>query len=611
MPGFLIAGHFHCTSSGGTRCRNFEGGAMPVPQGLRVVVGRSYTRRWIERLEQRTLLSGGDLDPTFGVGGKVTTPVSFGGTPVIAVAGNSHAKIVVAAQDGNGMAVLRYLPGGGLDSSFGTGGQFILSLLGAKYDPRSMALQSDNSVIIGGHFQSGSTSDAFLLRLTSSGLLDSTFGTHGIRLFHFGGTGSTDSADAVAVLSSGKILAATSGFNFEDSVFMAERFNSNGKTDTTFGTAGIGTVDFGSNETNILTSLSVQSTGKIILGGEYMSGGKFGARLARLNANGTKDSTFSQGSSTFNQSFIAGKSTVQSNDKIVVIGDISTGKAFGVERYNANGSIDTTFNGIGHAATMFGKLSVQANGVVVQPNGSIIVAGTVGSNMEVLRYLSSGGLDSSFGPAGRAIISFGSASTGTAVALQSSGRILVAGKKGSSVAVVRLLGDHTLLGAGATEVMTGVTPASDPSLAGMILTSQTVGFSVGGGSSTVDVKVFEWVFEETASHTLDFYYRIGVLGGSSGAITSLLASNFKGFTTYVDYRTDLLGPLVAPVTASRSSDSKSITFNFIATPTGNGVVGAGMGTYELLIKTNALHFNSLGKIVLNGGTMLGGYEPTT
>ncbi len=392
---------------------------------------------------------------------------------------------------------------------------------------------------------------------------------------------------------------------------MVERFNSNGKTDTTFGTAGIGTADFGSNETDVFNSMSVQSTGKIILSGEYLNGGKFGARLARLNANGTKDSTFSQGSSTFNQSFIATKSTVQSNDKIVVFGDISTGKAFGVERYNANGSVDTTFNGIGHAATMFGKLSAQANGVVVQPNGSIIVVGTVGSNMEVLRYLSSGALDSSFGAGGRAIISFGSASTGNAVALQSSGRILVAGSKGSSVAVVRLLGDHTLLGAGATEVTTSVTPASEPSLAGTTLVSQTIGFSVGGGSTAVDVKVLESVVVETVSHTLDFYYKIGVASGSTGAITSLLASNFKGFTTYVDYRADLLGPLVAPVTASRSSDSKSITFNFIATPIGNGVVGAGMDSYDLLIKTNAVHFNTLGTIVLNGFATLSGYEPTT
>ncbi len=114
-----------------------------------------------------TLLNGGDLDPTVGSGGKVTTAISSSGTPVIAVAGNTHAKIVVATQDGNGIAVVRYLPGGGLDKSFGSGGEEIISLLsGPKYVPHSMALQSDNSIIIGGHYQAGSTSDAFLLRLT-------------------------------------------------------------------------------------------------------------------------------------------------------------------------------------------------------------------------------------------------------------------------------------------------------------------------------------------------------------------------------------------------------------------------------------------------------------
>ncbi len=159
---------------------------MAVSKVRTKIVRRSSGLHLIEGLEQRTLLSAGSLDTSFSGDGKLTSSLSGSGSPAIAIAGNGHAKIVVLTQVGTGLVVARYTPSGGWDNSFGTGGEAIVSTLTQKYVPSCMALQSDNSVIVGGHYQSGSTSDAFLLRLTANGTLDSTFGTHGIKLFHFG-----------------------------------------------------------------------------------------------------------------------------------------------------------------------------------------------------------------------------------------------------------------------------------------------------------------------------------------------------------------------------------------------------------------------------------------
>jgi hypothetical protein len=205
-------------------------------------------------------------------------------------------------------------------------------------------------------------------------------------------------------------------------------------------------------------------------------------------------------------------------------------------------------------------------------------------------------------------------STAESVVLQSSGRILVAGNvqntSSSAVrsAVVRYLGDHIVLTAGQSAVTTGASLAADSRLAGSVIASQTLNFSFGSGTSAAHGQVQEWVTKETTGGTLDFYFRIVDTSGSAASISSLLASNFSGFTTYVDYRPDSTGT-IAPVSASRSSDSKSITFTFVAAPAGNGLVAPSQSSFALFVKTSATHFNTLGNVLLNNVATLAGYEP--
>src|SRR5262245_60134797 len=87
----------------------------------------STCKLFLELLEDRCLLSAGDLDPTFGSGGIVTT--AFGSAAARAVtiyanAGTANDGKIVAAGDANSdFAAARYLPNGSLDSSFGSQGK--------------------------------------------------------------------------------------------------------------------------------------------------------------------------------------------------------------------------------------------------------------------------------------------------------------------------------------------------------------------------------------------------------------------------------------------------------------------------------------------------------
>src|SRR4051794_4940841 len=87
-----------------------------------------FSRPRCEPLESRRLLSAGDLDPSFGGDGTVTMDVPGSQSDLaVAVAVQSDGKVVVAAVSAEHPAVLRYLPDGSLDTSFGTGGVVPLS----------------------------------------------------------------------------------------------------------------------------------------------------------------------------------------------------------------------------------------------------------------------------------------------------------------------------------------------------------------------------------------------------------------------------------------------------------------------------------------------------
>jgi uncharacterized delta-60 repeat protein len=123
---------------------------------------------------------------------------------------------------------------------------------------------------------------------------------------------------------------------------------------------------------------------------------------------------------------------VQSDGKIVAVGTVSNRDAFGVYRYQADGSLDSSFGSGGVVTTVVGAGQCEASGVALQSDGKIVVVGTGGtwgdSSLTVARYDIGGAPDTGFGDGGIVTLTVGSEyNWGSDVVIQGDGKILVAG----------------------------------------------------------------------------------------------------------------------------------------------------------------------------------------
>jgi uncharacterized delta-60 repeat protein len=221
-------------------------------------------------------------------------------------------------------------------------------------------------------------------------------------------------------------IIAVGGVNGD---FVVARYNSGGSADTTFGTNGVVTTNLGSTQDQA-EGVAVQSDNKIVVAGFTQSattGRDFA--LVRYNANGTLDTSFGTGgivTTDFNGlDDQAGDVLLQPDGKIVVIGTamVAGGNTeFAVARYNTNGSLDTGFGTGGKVTTSVGQFDT-GNRAVLQSDGKIILAG--GSGFTLVRYNPNGSLDTSFGTGG--IVSVLPDSLAEDLALRPDGRIVVGG----------------------------------------------------------------------------------------------------------------------------------------------------------------------------------------
>ena len=179
-----------------------------------------------------------------------------------------------------------------------------------------------------------------------------------------------------------------------------------GSLDTTFGTGGIFSTSF-TQPAAADNAIAIQSDGKIIVGGLIaLSTGGGEAALLRLNTNGTLDSSFGTGGIVTSNFGNAGGAIVfsiaiQPNGQIVAAAEGSFFDAGSVGRFNTDGSVDTTFGTSGFAVSnSINSAAGATNAMVLQPNGSIVVTG--GGFMG--RYTSTGQVDTTFGTNGVAIL---------------------------------------------------------------------------------------------------------------------------------------------------------------------------------------------------------------
>ena len=265
-----------------------------------------------------------------------------------------------------------------------------------------------------------------IVRLNPDGTLDPTFGGGGRRLLGFDlfAAPSQDEANAVAVQGTGEIVIAGTVDNALGVDFAVARLNPDGSIDGTFNAGGFSpgrrviSFNLGGGDADHCRDLAIQPGGRIVLAGDAeRGGGNVDYGLARLNPDGTLDTTF-DGDGRQVVPFDLGSGNVdraralalQPDGRIVVVGAVTTAAPgdsdFGVARLNPDGTLDTTFSGDGRQTVAFnlgGSNVDRATDVAVQ-DGRIVVVGSAERNaagdndFAVVRLREDGTLDGSFAP---------------------------------------------------------------------------------------------------------------------------------------------------------------------------------------------------------------------
>jgi uncharacterized delta-60 repeat protein len=407
------------------------------------------------------MAAAGDLDPTFGVGGKVLTDLKRSTDLANAVAAQADGKLVVVGQtyknndfSDEDFAVARYNTDGTLDTTFGARGRVRTDFPGLAAVPSAVVIQPDGKIVVaGGAFPLFTFAGDFkVARYNPNGSLDTSFGSGGIVTTFFP-QGSY--AFAVALQSDGKIIAAGTHFvdfnpgDMSDTDFALARYNSDGSLDSTFGNGGTATTDFFGTEDDVFSVL-IQPDGKIVAVGSANDPADFYDFAAvRYLSNGTLDTTFGVGgrvSTDFGRRGFdrAHSAALQADGKIVAAGFATSvdgiRENFAVARYTSSGVLDTTFNSRGLQQIDFGSCCQDAWQVLVQSDGKIVTIGYPNSEQSdsdflLARLNSTGSLDTTFGIGGKVRTSFGNLGGGAQGGLlQADGKIVAVGFQATSSA---------------------------------------------------------------------------------------------------------------------------------------------------------------------------------
>lgn len=405
--------------------------------------------------------SDGSLDLAF----NPSVTVDDQNTAVYTLAMQSDGKILLGGRftEVNGVsrnAVARLNSDGSLDTTFNPGVG-----LGSGDTIWAIAPQPNGKILLGGRFSEvNGVSRNNIARLNSDGSLDSSFDP---------GTGASSTVIALTLQPDGKILLGGT-FTFVNDVShkLIARLNSDGSLDTAFNPSAVG---FG----NSVEALVLQPDGKVLLGGTFTSvNGISRNRVARLNGDGSLDSGFNPGSV---QSFGVRAIALQPDGKVLLGGDFTTINGTSrnaLARLNSDGSLDTTFNpGSGANSNSVVALALQPDGKTLVGGGFTTINGMIGNG--IARLGSDGGFDATFNSV------TGLPGSVSAIALQPDGKVLLGGSFNIINAVkrpgfARLNNDGTLDTAFNPSLTTSVAP--DISVLG--LASQPDGKVLLGGNFT-------------------------------------------------------------------------------------------------------------------------------
>jgi uncharacterized delta-60 repeat protein len=498
----------------------------------------------------------GELDPTFSGDGKVVTDFG-GGDSGAAAAVQPDGKIVVVGTAARDVALARYNADGSLDSSFDGDGKATIDFGGDDHGA-DVAVQPNGKIVVVG----GTVAGFALARYNADGSLDSSFDGDGKLATDFGGSGGA--AYGVALQLDGKIVAVGQG----GAGFAVARYNPDGSLDTSFDGDGKQTTEFASGAA---AAVALQSDGKIVAVGRALGDGMDFA-LARYNADGSLDSTFDGDGKQitaipFNSDEWLSDVAIQPDGWLVVVGTDSEPNICGctdlvVGQYTPDGSPAglplTSVSGTDSGA-----------GVALQPDGKIVAAGSALSDGQgdflLARYSAIGSPDATFAAGGMQTTDFGGSDAAGGVALQSDGKIVVAGSAAGDFALGRYEGGS----------ISGTAPLNTtlPTISGTAAEGQALMVSPGTWTgSTPITRDYRWRrCDPAGANCLDI--------AAAAATTYTLVAADVGQTIRVrETATNAYG---------QTSVASAATAVVTATPTPGGIVGTVRNTKTGAVITNA------------------------
>ncbi|HEV7731376.1 MAG TPA: hypothetical protein VGR62_04400 [Candidatus Binatia bacterium] len=475
-------------------------GLVLQPDGKLVAAGRAMDERGdMTIVLARYHGTDGSLDESFGVGGRVTTVFPGYQYTTGLVLQPDGRLVVVGTNDGVGLdtRLTRYEADGTLDATFGMGGTVVLDL-GEDEEANAVALLPDGKLLVAG--RSGSYPDGVVtvVRVTTDGTLDPTFGVGGVARDTATRAGG---AFALVTLPDGDIVVAGNALTGNHSDVALVRFLANGALDATFGDAGrvvtpssgyavavahqadgrlMVTVKAGDDLAliryagtgqveeittpviaNIVFPLVVsgmqQADGRLVVvgaGGTGIEGDDiWGDMVLRFHADGSPDMGF--GGAGVVTTSVAGTRDdladimVQTDGKLVAVGSAQRSIYFpnvAVARYLPDGSLDPSFGVRGRAITAISPFDNEAVGVVQQASGKLVVGVNAGANgsswFGLVRYDVNGTVDPTFGTDGIVLLPGGSATTGPIQ--QADGKLVLPGSASGDFMLVRFHPDGAL-----------------------------------------------------------------------------------------------------------------------------------------------------------------------
>lgn len=375
-----------CDNSGAGQ--GLESGANPITINV-TAEDETTTKAYVVTVNRGAV---GEVDTTFDPGGGVN------GT-VLAVAIQPDGRIVIggAFDRVDGIVrnyVARLNADGSVDSTFEPGA-------GANDTVRALVVQGDGRIVIGGQFTSvGGAARSGIARLNADGSLDTSFSAD-----------ANQTVRALAMQSSGQIVIGGQ-FTTVHGVPRANiaRLNSDGSLDA----------DFDPGDGGWVRAVAVQSDDRVVIGGDFSTvEGEARRYIARLNADGSVDHTFNPGSGADESVYAV---AVQSDGRIVIGGDIYEvdGAPYNrVARLNANGSPDTTFDPGSGPNRLPEALAMQSDGRIVLGGNFSTVDGV--TRNRIARLNSDGSLNGSFDPG------LGANGSVNALAVQADGKVVMGG----------------------------------------------------------------------------------------------------------------------------------------------------------------------------------------